>query len=251
MNSCLYFGDVLHRRLRPVRHEFRYAVCYLFLDLDEVQHLFRFPFLLSYNFPGLLSFWRKDYLGDRSRPLKESVRAEIRRQTGDDQRGPVRLLTTVSFLGYCFNPVSFYYCYAEDGKTLTHVVAEVTNTPWLERHRHVVRYQGDKHVYEQTKEFHVSPFMPMEIDYKWVLPAPSERAFVLMQNRYTGEDALLFDAKMELSRAPWTLGHLLRAWMRFPLMSFGPTLGIYWQAIHLWRKKVPFHTHPAKKEKSA
>lgn len=250
-SNALYVGHVEHRRRRPVPHAFRYPVCYFYLDLAELTRTFRFPFLFSFNFPGILSFWRKDYLGDAKLDLASAVRAEIQRQTGEVHHGPIRLLTNISYFGHCFNPVSFYYCFAEDGQTLQFIVAEVTNTPWNERHQQVLRFnQGQQQVYQLSKVFHVSPFMPMEIDYTWVLDAPGAELSVLMQNRLQGEKELLFDASLRMTQRPLNLTNILTMLARFPLMSFKPLLAIYWQALVLWIKRVPFHTHPDKLEKT-
>jgi len=233
--------------MKPVKHEFTYKVGYFFLDLDHLAETFRVPWLFSYNSPGVFSFWRKNYLGDPKTELKASVQAEILAQSGQSVNGPIRLLTNVSFLGYCFNPVSFYYCYAADGTTLEYVVAEVTNTPWGERRRHVLPFAGDtKKIYTLTKDFHVSPFMPMGIDYTWVFHAPHEEQYVLMQNRFTGEKELMFDATLKMRRQALTLQNVLLLFCQFPLMSFKPILAIYWQALKLWLKKAPFHNHPHK-----
>jgi uncharacterized protein len=248
-NSCLYLGEVEHRRLSPKKNFFRYAVAYYFVDLAETRTLFRFPFLFSYNFPGILSFWRKDYLGNPKIDLDTSVREIVKSYTEKEATGPIRLLTNISYFGFCMNPVSFYYCYAGDGKTLQFIVSEITNTPWGEKHRQVFEFDGkEMKVFKFPKDFHVSPFMPMNIDYTWVFHSPDEKLKVYMQNRLTGQPQLMFDSTLDLKRKDLTLGNVLGTFLRLPLVTFKTLLAIYYQAFKLYIKKVPFYTHPSKEK---
>lgn len=245
--SSLYIGNLEHRRFLPKPHKFNYSVFYFYIDLDEVTSIFRFPFLLSLNFPGICSFWRKDYYGDHLKDLKTEIHNLIQDRTGERIEGPVRLLTNISYFGFCFNPVSFYYCFDSDKTTLKYIVAEVTNTPWKERHQHVLKFKSEsKEIYELAKDFHVSPFMPMNIDYKWVFHKPHEEAFVYMQNRYSGEKDLLFDSTLRLKKLSLTFRNLVWVLMRFPLITVKTMAAIYYQAARLYFKRTPFHTHPSK-----
>lgn len=245
--SFLYSGTLRHHRFSPVNHDFTYNVFYFYLDLDEVTSIFRYPFILSYNFPGILSFWRKDYFGEKSKDLKEEVKRIVRDKTGHELKGPIRLLANISYLGHCFNPVSFYYCFKENGVDLDYIVAEVTNTPWGEKYQHVVKPQGKtKETFTMKKDFHVSPFMPMGIDYTWVMNTPDEELCVYMQNRLTGQKDLLFDSDLQLSRHPLNRKSLLKHFLRYPLMTMQTVAAIYFEALRLFLKKVPFLTHPDK-----
>lgn len=251
MNSYLYYGPVEHQRYKPIPHLFIYDVGYFFIDLDKVDETFNIPFLFSTGPVSVLSFRRKNYLGDKTKPLKECVQQLIFSKTGETHKGPIKLLTNISYFGFCFNPVSFYYCYNESGTGLQYIVAEVTNTPWSERHQHVLRFEGQKkNTYTLKKDFHVSPFMPMEIDYTWVFNSPDKDLYVLMQNRFAGEKDLMFDASLKLTRKTLNLKNVLTLILKSPLVSFKPTLLIYWQAVRLWIKKVPFYTHPGKIHKT-
>jgi DUF1365 family protein len=140
--SCLYEGWVRHRRHAPHAHAFRYRIYMLYLDLDELDRVFAGRWLWSVNRRNLAQFRRSDYLGDPTIPLAEAVRARVREALGRAPTGPIRLLTHLRYFGHCFNPVSFYYCYAEDGTTLDTIVAEITNTPWKERHSYVLPVAG-------------------------------------------------------------------------------------------------------------
>lgn len=242
MKSSLYVGEIEHRRFSPVQNEFTYAVCYYFLDLDEVQKIFRWPLFFSYNFPGILSFWSKDYLGD-----KAAIAKIIREKTGEEFLGSVRLLTNISYFGYCFNPVSFYYCYDRE-ENLKYIISQVTNTPWGEKHMDFFTFKGDKkNAFALPKVFHVSPFIPMNIDYTFVFNRPDENIHVLMQDRYTGEKEVFFDSTLTLERKDLSLKNVLFYFLKFPLVTFKTSLAIYFQAgVLYFLKKSPFYTHPKK-----
>jgi uncharacterized protein len=239
IKNSLYSGTIQHRRFEPIAHAFEYQVAYYYLNLDEVEKVFKIPFLFSFNFPGLLSFWSKDYL-NRAR-----IETKIREATGQDFKGDIYLLTNISYFGFCFNPVSFYYGF-EDGE-LKHVVFHVTNTPWGEKHLYYMSFDKTKQVaFQFPKEFHVSPFMQMEIDYTWVVNAPEEKIRVLMQNRPRGEKRIVFDSTLELTKYPLSFKHILFHFLKFPFVTFKTSLAIYYQAILLWIKKSPFYSHPLK-----
>lgn len=251
MKSCLFVGDIEHRRFAPVKHEFTYSVCYYYLDVEEIPKIFRVPFLFSYNFPGLLSFWRKNYLKGRSGTIREVVASIIKEKTGNDFDGPIRMLTNISYFGYCFNPVTFYYCYDRE-ENLKYILSNVTNTPWGENHIDFLTFKGgDKDLFSLPKSFHVSPFMPMEIDYKWVFNIPQNDIYVLMQNRHSGTDPLVFDSTLKLKRKELNFQNVLTYFLRFPFVTFKTSLAIYYHAgILYFLKKIPFYTHPNKRKNS-
>jgi DUF1365 family protein len=163
--------------------------------------------------------------------------------------GPVRLLTNLRSLGYVFNPVSFYFCFDAGGEQLRAVVAEITNTPWKERHAYVLRADGGGAFATFEKSFHVSPFFPMEQTYEWRLDAPGGRLRVEMVNREEGVE--VFRAGLAMRRQEWTPGALRRAAWLQPLMAWKVHAAIYWQALRLWVKGTPFHVHPAKRAAAA
>ena len=177
--SCFYQGWVLHRRQTPRYHSFRYPLSLLYLDLDEIEALFSGSWWRSCRRWAPVSWRRQDYLGAASGlTLSESVRQLVTERTGQRPNGPIRLLTHPRYWGYGFNPVSFYYCYDLPGdRQPSTIVAEITNTPWGERHAYVLpiaqaETRGDWHLWRMAKAFHVSPFMPMTQDYEWRSVAP-------------------------------------------------------------------------------
>lgn len=247
MNSALYTGWVRHRRRLPVPHAFRYRIYLAYLDLDELDRVFARRWFWSVGRRNLVEFRRSDYLGDPALPLDEAVRRRVQDATGHRPAGPVRMLAHLRTFGHCFNPVAFYYCYAEDGRTLDTIVAEITNTPWKQRHSYVLRVPGaERHGsalgWRFGKQFHVSPFLPLARDYAWRLQPPGETLRVHMDVQDGA--AREFDATLVLQRRAITGATLARALLRYPLMTTKVVAAIHWQALRLWLKRVPVHDHP-------
>jgi DUF1365 family protein len=223
----------------------------LYLDLDELPRLFDRFWLWSSRRSNLAWFRRSDHLGDPERSLDECVRDFVEERTGRRPHGPVRLLTHLRYFGHGFNPVSFYYCFDPGGKAVEHIIAEVNNTPWGEQHCYLLNAdpaQHDKQVqrFELEKQFHVSPFMGMDIHYLWSFSRPGDRLFVHLQNQQDG--AKLFDATLFLDRKPISSASLSGTLLRYPFMTLRVVAAIYYQALRLWLKRIPFCPHPEKKE---
>lgn len=246
--SAVYEGWVRHRRHAPRPHAFRYRMAQLYLDLDELDRVFARRWLWSVGRRNVAEFRRSDYLAPHAQPLAEAVRDRVARQLGRRPEGPVRLLTHLRYGGLVFNPVSFYYCFRPDGETLDAVLAEITNTPWRERHSYVLPVQdaaprGDGWEWGFDKAFHVSPFLPMDCAYRWRFNAPAGDLRVHMQVARQGTTA--FDATLTLQRRPLTGASLARVLWRYPLMTAQVVGGIHWQALRLWLKRTPVHDHPS------
>ena len=260
MKSALYTGTLRHRRFLPREHFFSYNVAYFYLDLSEIDQLFSVPFLFSQNF-ALLSFRRSDYLGDPSVSLEESVRSKVFQSLGFRPDGPIRILTQLRYLGFCFNPVSFYYCYSKD-ETLEAIVAEITNTPWNERHAYVLKCEGSNEVQNRIqnfvfqKDFHVSPFLPMQQKYNWSFSCPSletkgydngQILSVHMENFGLEGSQKIFDATMLLKSRKLSFWNVFMTVAKFPLLTFKTFVSIYIQALLLKLKGIPFYSHPKNK----
>ena len=249
MASCLYRGWVRHRRNEPVPHAFRYRICLLYLDLAELPDALDGRWLWSARRPALARWHRADHHGDPARSLDAEIRDLAESRTGRRPGGAIRLLTAPRVLGYGFNPVSFYYCFDAGDREVDCVIAEINNTPWGERHCYVLpathnEGSASKLRFRFGKDFHVSPFMPMDMSYDWRFSRPGNRLLVHMENWRDG--AARFDATMTLDRVPITGRSLAGALLRYPLLPLKVTTAIYWQAFRLWAKGVPFHTHPDK-----
>jgi DUF1365 family protein len=248
MDSCIYEGRVRHTRQTPAEHSFDYRLFLMYLDLDELPSLFERRWLWSTTRSAIARFRRSDHMGPDNEPLDVSVRKLVHAETGRRPDGPIRLLTNLAYFGYCFNPVSFYYCFDKAGEKVEFIVAEVNNTPWGETDTYVMPCEPEKRSWRfaPTKKMHVSPFMPMDIDYRWALSAPAERLSVYMANSRDGQK--FFDATMALERRPITGRSLTAVLFRFPFMTLKVILAIHWEALRLWVKGCPFYEHPAKRK---
>ena len=245
--SYLYTGVVGHRRFTPFNHFFSYPLFMAYIDLDTLNHFLKKSWFWNVDKKALVSFHRKDYHGDPSKDLSESIRETVDKTIGLKIKGPIRLLTHLRYFGYCFNPVSFYYCFNEDDTDVDAIVAEVTNTPWKERHAYVIQNKNKNKTKLKSnfkKQLHVSPFWGMDHDYEWLFSKPEKKINVNMKNFRS--DTKVFDANLNMVRRPFTKKGLVKNVLRFPLITLVVVARIHFQAFKLWVKKAPFFIHPDK-----
>jgi uncharacterized protein len=234
--SCLYEGSILHFRREP-RRQFRHPLALAYVDLEEL------PALLDGRLvrpsPGLVRFRRRDYLGDPRTALDHAVRELVERQTGRRPRGPVRVLTQLRSFGHCFNPVSFYYCLDETSGQIEALVAEVTNTPWGERHAYVIPEGAGRF----EKALHVSPFLEMDHTYGCRSTLPGRDLSVRIENARHG--ARVFEAVLTLRRRELSPASMRRMTARYPVATLRVLGLIYMHAIGLRLAGVGTFPHPA------
>jgi DUF1365 family protein len=251
--SCLYEGSVRHRRTGAVKDEFRYPLFMAYLDLDELPELFDGRWLWSARGPAPAWFRRADYLGDPRVPLTDAVRELVSERTGMRVKGPIRLLTHLRYFGKCFNPVSFYYCFEESGERVVAVVADVTNTPWGERHAYVMADTSPADHGTATvmrarldKRLHVSPLMGMDNAYDWRVTEPGERLAVHIESGGRERGRKVFDATLSLRRRELTPRSLRAVLTRYPLITLRILTRIYAHALSLRLRGARYHPHPKK-----
>lgn len=256
-HSCLYTGDVHHRRSEPVDHQFGYRLFFVYLDLDELPRLFAGRWLWSAQRAALAWFRRGDHLGRSDQPLVEAVRDLVASRTGRRPDGPVRLLTHLRYFGFVMNPISLYYCFSA-AEQLESIVAEVHNTPWNEQHCYVLqpncRDPNSRWFAAATgKELHVSPFLDQNFDYRFRFCVPGSSLFVHVANERPdgSQKSPVFDAKLRLRRREINGTECARVLVRYPWMTAQVFAAIYWQAARLWWKRVPVVPHPRGAERAA
>ena len=252
VEASIYVGSLRHRRFQPVRHEFAYPVFLVMLDVDRIPEMMRVSALSSYNRWNWAGYDEHDHFGDAALPLRERLRRDAAAHGVALPDGPIFLLTNLRYLGYCFNPVSFYYLYGPGGK-LEMMLAEVNNTfgetcnywltPECERmSRSAKPSESAVRSYETRKVFHVSPFMDLGHQYTWAFTPPGQRLVAHMETHK--EDGVFFDATLVLERRPWNAHELRRVLVEYPWTTAKVIAAIYWQALRLRLKGAPYVPHP-------
>lgn len=244
LHSCLYSGVVGHCRYQPRLHRFRYSIFLFALDLDELDSLADLGSWFKVKHFALMSFRPSDYLDHSLELTRQTVWQKVASLGGEQLDGSVVFVGQVRCLGFYFSPVNFYYCHQITGE-LRYLLAEVSNTPWNERHYYLI----DAHTQAPTpKTFHVSPFMNLNMSYHWRFSSLHE---VLTLHIVNYSEERLFEAVLHLDKKPLTKAELKTQWLRIPAMTIKTVLSIYWEAFKLYWKNIPYvpHSAPAKEDK--
>lgn len=248
-------GSIRHRRVDPVGHEFCYPIGMYGVRLSEWDQLPSLARGVSTRHINRIWFRRRDYFQPGNGDLETAVRRHVYLATDWEPDGPIELITHPRYFGWCFNPVSFYLCYAADAHASDNpvprvILAQITNTPWHERHSYCLsdatvtesRDEWRTMRFRFPKQFHVSPFNPMEQDYEWLFAFHPQGLRVHMNVK--GSKGKAFDATLSLRRYPLDAERMQYAMKRYPAETIKASIGIHWHAFKLWRKGARFHDHP-------
>jgi len=241
-NSLIFKGKVRHRRFTPKLHQFSYRLFMFCFDTGAISDSFKNIKQISIEAFNWFSFRRKNYLNHPEIPLDDYARQLVKSKFNIYPKGKVYLLTHLSCLGYCLNPISLYFIFDEVNQQLEYLILEVTNTPWGEKHNYVLQSTAKpkNEVYRLRfqKELHVSPFLTMNYDYQFNLKLNKQKISIHMENHINGKKD--FDVTLMLKAT----SAYKRVFRNFPLITYKVAAAIYWQALTLWMKGIPFHAHP-------
>ncbi|MEZ5307121.1 MAG: DUF1365 family protein [Pyrinomonadaceae bacterium] len=246
MNSLIYTGEVRHTRRIPLKHSFRYPYYFYAFDVDELPELARQNPFFGHNRLRPVTIKDKDYLHPDDSPLRAKVERVLNESGFSFTPERIVLVTAARFFNYVFNPISFFYCYAEGGR-LECVVCQVNNT-YGEMHLYVLgereaSTEDPRHRFSSKKAFHVSPFFKEDGHYVFRLSEPREE----LNNRidYHLDEGLALVASIRGRGRPLTTATLLKTVIAQPLGAVLTMPRIIWQAVRLYRqKKLPAFDKP-------
>lgn len=236
-SSAIYQGNVRHRRFGVKSNHFNYRIFMLALDLDELPDVAQNSRLFSLAKFNVMSFWQKDYVPGEPGNLKQRIKNKVEKLGGKRDIDRILFMGQTRSFGFYFSPANFYFCYDHDNECQSMLV-EVSNTPWLERHYYLVDMQAQA---PSKKDFHVSPFMDLDMTYQWKIQPPKNNVLIHIENH---KQEKVFDATLSMKRVEFSASNLMRVWLSSPAMTFKVVAGIYWQALKLFTKRVPFVAHP-------
>lgn len=242
LNSAIYAGHVLHVRSRPKKHSLRYSVFSLLIDLDEIEALNKNMRLFGYNKAALYSVHDVDHGNGRKGELRAWVEERLAAAGLEGSGWTIRMLCYPRVFGYVFNPLTVYFCYRAEGE-LAGVLYEVCNT-FNERHTYVIPVEpngGTILRHRCAKEMYVSPFMPMNCEYKFRISPPNEDVAINISE--SDPDGPILFASFSGRHRPLSDLGLMRMLLLYPLMTLKVMGGIHWEALKLWWKGVPIYRH--------
>lgn len=260
--SGIYWGNVRHRRFGAITHEFSYQLYMMGLDLDEIEQTTARSHVFGTRWFNPIRFVETDYVpektfdGDQTlasnkklssiepKTLKQRIALKVKSLGGQwSESNRVTMLAQCRCFGIYFSPINCFFCF-DDNSECRYMLAEVSNTPWRERHYYLIDMQQEL---KAKKDFHVSPFMDLDMTYHWKIKPPAQHTLVHIENHrdeHYSRDKKVFDATLALTKQPMTAGSIRHTLMQTPAMTLKVVLGIYYQALKLFIKKVPFVSHP-------
>ena len=237
--SCVYVGEVMHHRLRPMSHKFTYRTFTFFLDLDEIPAIAERSRLFANEKAGIFSWRAKDHGPRDGSPIRPWVENHLRRGGFEPEGWRIFALCLPRMLGYVFNPLTTYYCYDPAGH-LAAMLYEVKNT-FGDQHGYLIPVAPGANgpvTHACNKGFHVSPFIAMHARYHFKLHQPDEKISLVIRETLDNEDLLV--ASQSGQRRSITDAALARLLVSHPLMTLKIIAGIHWEALHLWRKGATY-----------
>ena len=235
-NSCIYIGNVIHKRFKPKKHFFKYSVFSLFLDLDEINELDQQIPFFSYNKFNILSFFDKDHGYRDGSSIKDWLIHVLQKKNIYTINIKIKILCYPRIFGYVFNPLSIFFIYDADSNPIA-ILYEVKNT-FGEQHTYDFKIDiKNKQILNNCKKkFYVSPFMDLESKYFFKVLIPNERLSVIIDQR-DKEGKLLF-ASQDGERVKLSSKNLLKSYLKHPLMTLKIISAIHYEALKLWMKGI-------------
>lgn len=244
--SAIYVGQVIHKRFQPRKHSFNSTLYMLALDVDEIEKRPKNQGIFGFAWYHPLRFVEKDYLRSEPDSLSRRIKNKVMQLEGYADIERILMVVQVRCFGLYFSPVNFYFCYDKQ-QQCTQMLAEVSNTPWNERHYYLVDLLQQDEPKITDKVFQVSPFMDLDMSYTWHIKAPKiddDKLLIKIENKRlnqnTGDISKLFEASLVLRKQPFTKRNMLGVWLQLPIMTIKIVTSIYWQALRLFIKKIPF-----------
>lgn len=234
--SAIYRGRVNHRRFSPKKHSFNYSYCMWLLDVDELPQLSSKFTLFGLNRFSPIRVCLSDHIDGVTDPadFKQRIKQKVLELGGSWQGDKLLMMTQARVFGLYFSPVNFHFCY--DGEHCRYMLAEVSNTPWQQKHWYLVDLENA----ETEKDFHVSPFMPIEQKYQWRVKLPNQSFLAHIEN---WQENKVFDATLNLDRVGLNTSNLVRVLIRFPVIAVSTVGAIYWQAAKMFAKGFKFYSY--------
>jgi DUF1365 family protein len=240
--TVVYEGTARHARRGPAPREFAPRLFLAYLDVDALPGALDALPGWSARRRAPVHFRAADFFTGDGRPLGDGIRDLVRQRLGRRPDGPVYLLAQLRTWGHVFNPLAVYYCWDRRGQVLDVVVLEVTNTPWGERQWYVFDARSERAVDTTSKSMYVSPFLPMDVDYRVSWTPPGDRLALDIRVERAGET--LFAAGLAMRRSPLTRRSAVGLLVRYPALPLRGLVGIYRRALALWIRRVPVYRHP-------